>query len=97
MESHTDYNEYNKSNITIHNQAAGDLDWEILATTKNGSAAPTGTDDDDKGYVTVASGSIATTAALVETEITKKYARVVVRAKHTTTTTTARIWAFISK
>jgi hypothetical protein len=88
----TNYENVENSSIVIHNQAAGDLDYEILAAVKNGAAAPTGTNDDDKSYTTLASGSIATTAAPVRTNITDAYSRVVVRLKHTTLTTTAYVW-----
>jgi hypothetical protein len=88
----TDYENIDKSSIVIHNQAAGDLDYEILAAVKNGAIAPTGTNDDDKSYTTLASGSIATTGAAVRTNITDAYSRVVVRVKHTTLSTTAYVW-----
>jgi hypothetical protein len=88
----TDYEDIESSTIIIHNQAAGDLDYEILAAIKNGADTPDGTNDDDKGYIVLTSGSIATTVAPVKLNISDVYSRVVVRVKHTTTTTTARVW-----
>lgn len=88
----TDYENFDKCSIVIHNQAAGDLDYEILAAVKNGAAAPTGTNDDDESYTSLATGSIATGAALVRTNVTDVYSRIVIRLKHTTLSTTARVW-----
>jgi hypothetical protein len=88
----TDYEDFNKCSIVIHNQAAGDLDYEIWAAVKNGAAAVTGTNDDDNSWTTLATGSIATTAALVRTNVTDTYSRIIIRLKHTTLSTTARVW-----
>ncbi len=85
----------NRSTIIIHNSAAGDLDWQILGTTRALSLIeePTGTDDDDKGWVTIVSGSISTTVApTIETQSEDPYTRYVVQVKHTTLTTTANVW-----
>ena len=51
------------SAIVIHNNAAGDLDYQILGTVEKTAdiADPTGTDDDNKGWVVIAAASIATT------------------------------------
>ncbi len=80
--------------FVIHNRTAGDLDFEILgnAETDADITAPTGTNDDDKGWVVLNTGSIATTVAPTVVAITDPYTQLVVRAKHTTTTTTVDIW-----
>lgn len=88
----TDYEDFDECSIVIHNQAAGDLDYEIWAAVKNGAAAVTGTNDDDNSWTTLATGSIATTGALVRTNVTDAYSRIIIRLKHTTLTTTARVW-----
>lgn len=83
-----------ESVFIIHNRAAGDLDYEILGNSDHidDITAPSGTDDDDKGWVVLATGSIATTVAPTIETLSNPYTQVVVRVKHTTTTTTADIW-----
>ena len=78
-----------QGNFVIHNQAAGDLDYVVLATMRDFATivAPTGTDDDDDGWVTINSASIATTVAPDEINITLPYTQLVVQIKHTTLTT----------
>ena len=85
----------NRSTIVIHNSAAGDLDYQILATTRALSLIeePTGTDDDDKGWVVLSSASIATTAVpKIETASFDPYTRFVVQVKHTTLTTNVSVY-----
>lgn len=83
-----------ESVIIIHNVTGGDLDWEILGNARNFDTivAPTGTNDDDKGWVVVASGSIATTIAPTVTAITNPYTKLIVQIKHGTTTTNTSVW-----
>jgi len=83
-----------ESVFVIHNRTAGDLDYEILGNSEHldDITAPTGTDDDDDGWVNLASASIATTVAPAVETLSNPYTQVVVRVKHTTTTTTADVW-----
>jgi hypothetical protein len=83
-----------ESVFVIHNNAAGDLDWQILANPRPlGSIVdPTGTDDDDKGWVTLGSGSVASGAAPSVQTLSNPYTRIIVQIKHTTATTNADIW-----
>ena len=89
-----DMRSVDEGNLTIHNETAGDLDYEILGTMRDFATivVPTGTNDDDKGWVSIASASIATTAAIAEVNITLPYTEIVVRIKHTTLTTNADIY-----
>jgi len=83
-----------ESVFIIHNNGSGDVDWEILGNAEHidDIVAPTGTNDDDKGWVVLKSSSVATgTAPSVET-LSNPYTQVVVRIKHTTTTTDVDIW-----
>jgi len=84
-----------ESHLIIHNNAGGDLDYEVLGNNRDPSliVAPTGTNDDDKGWVNVVTpASIATTVAPDEINITNTYTQVIVRIKHTTATTNVDIW-----
>lgn len=83
-----------ESVFVIHNRTAGDLDYEILGNSDHDDdiTAPTGTDDDDGGWVVLATGSIATTVAPTVETLSNPYTQVVVRVKHTSTTTTADVW-----
>lgn len=84
-----------ESHLIIHNNAGGDLDYEVLGNNKDPAdiVAPTGTNDDDKGWVEVVTpASIATTVAPDEINITNSYSQVIVRIKHTTATTNVDIW-----
>lgn len=82
------------STIIIHNQGAGDLNYQIIATAVDieSIVAPTGTNDDDKGWVTLASGSIATTIAPDVHTLSDSYTQVLVQIKHTTLTTNVHLW-----
>ena len=81
-------------NIIIHNDAGGDLDYQILANAKPLSSIvdPAGSNDDDKGWVTLATGSVATTAAPSIQTLSNPYTRVIVQIKHTSSTTNVDIW-----
>lgn len=83
-----------ESVFVIHNRTAGDLDYEILGNAEHldDITAPTGTDDDDDGWVTLASASIATTVAPDVVPITNPYTQIVVRIKHTTATTDVDVY-----
>lgn len=84
-----------ESEIFIHNNAGGDLDYEVLGNLRDPTliVAPTGTDDDDKGWVpVVAAGSIASGAVITEINFSNPYSQVVLRIKHTTATTNVDIW-----
>jgi len=80
--------------LIIHNNAGGDLDYQVLATVKDFDTVsdPTGTDDDDKGWIVHTSASQATTAAPDEITIAKTYSRLIVQIKHTTLTTNVDVW-----
>lgn len=83
------------STFIIHNKTGGDLDYQILGNlgVYGDIVDPTGTNDDDKGWVVLkASTSIATgTAPAVET-LSNPYSRVIIQIKHTTLTTNSCIW-----
>ena len=83
-----------QGNLVIHNRAAGDVDYVVLATMRDFATivAPTGTDDDDEGWVVIDSASIATTVAPDEINITLPYTQIVVQIKHTSLTTDVDIW-----
>lgn len=83
-----------ESVFIIHNNAGGDLDYQILANAKPLSSIvdPTGTNDDDKGWVTLATASVATTADPSIQTLSNPYTRVIVQIKHTTSTTNVDIW-----
>ena len=80
--------------FVIHNNAGGDLDYQILANAKPLSSIinPAGSNDDDKGWVTLATGSVATTAAPSIQTLSNPYTRVIVQIKHTSSTTNVDIW-----
>lgn len=78
------------STITIHNNGLGDLDYELLATVRNPTdiVAPTGTDDDDEGWIElVAEVQLAADAEIDEIIVVNRYTQIVVRTKHTTLAT----------
>jgi len=83
-----------ESVFIIHNNAAGDLDYQILANARplESIVDPSGTNDDDKGWVVLSSSSIATTAAPSIETLSNPYTRVIVQIKHTTLTTDVDIW-----
>ena len=83
-----------ESVFVIHNNAAGDLDYEILGNAEHldDIVAPTGTNDDDKGWVNLKSASVASGAAPAVDTLSNPYTQVVVRIKHTTATTDVDIW-----
>lgn len=78
-----------QSVFVIHNNGAGDLDYEILATIEESGSIvdPTGTNDDNKGWLSLKSGSIATGIKPVKHALKDSWTRVLVRIKHTTATT----------
>lgn len=83
------------STFIIHNKTGGDLDYQILGNlgVYANIVDPTGTNDDDKGWVVLKSStSVATgTAPAVET-LSNPYSRVIVQIKHTSLTTNVNIW-----
>ena len=83
-----------ESVFIIHNKGAGDLDWQILGNAEDliDIVAPTGTNDDDKGWVVLKASSVASGAAPSVETLSNPYTQVVVRLKHTTTTTDVDIW-----
>lgn len=83
-----------ESVFIIHNNAAGDLDYQILGNAEHldDIVAPTGTDDDDKGWVVLKSASIATTVAPDIETLSNPYTQIIVQIKHTTLTTDVDIW-----
>lgn len=86
-----------ESVIIIHNNGAGDVDYEIVGTAEHPDdiVLPTGTNDDDKGWVVLlnGTGSIATGVVPLKQSFTNPWTQVVVKIKHTTTTTTVDIWS----
>jgi len=83
-----------ESVFVIHNRTGGDLDYQILGNSEHldDITAPTGTNDDDDGWVVLGTGSIATTVAPSVETLNNPYTQVVLQVKHTTTTTTADVW-----
>ncbi len=83
-----------ESAFIIHNNAGGDLDYKILGNLRPLASIVTasGTNDDDKGWVTLVSGSIATTGAPDVHTLSNPYTRVIVQIKHTSSTTNVDIW-----
>ncbi|HEC66170.1 MAG TPA: hypothetical protein ENI23_12840 [bacterium] len=83
-----------ESVVIIHNVTAGDLDYQILANARDFSniVAPTGTNDDDKGWVSLQSASIASGAIPAIETLSNPYTRMVIQIKHTTATTDVSIW-----
>jgi len=83
-----------ESVFIIHNNDAGDLDYQILATAERPDdiVAPTGTNDDDKGWIVLTTGSIATTEAPEIQTLTNPYTQVIVQVKHSVGTTNVDIW-----
>ncbi len=71
-----------------------DLDYKILGNLRPLASIVTasGTNDDDKGWVTLVSGSIATTGAPDVHTLSNPYTRVIVQIKHTSSTTNCDIW-----
>lgn len=83
-----------ESVIVIHNEAGGDLDYQILGNAKDirSVVAPTGTNDDDKGWVVLATGAIATTEVPEIQTFSNPYSKVILQVKHTTATTDVSAW-----
>lgn len=87
--------------ITIHNSGAGDVDFEIVgnpADPRDTIVAPTGTTgisatDRNNGWVILlnGTGSIASGAVPLKQSFTNTWTQVIIRIKHTTTTTTVNI------
>lgn len=80
--------------IVIHNTTSGgDLDYEIIATNfpPDDITTPTGTDDDDKGWVVLKSASIASTIAPDKFSLGDTWTQVLIRIKHTSDSTIAVI------
>ncbi|MBC8549025.1 MAG: hypothetical protein H8D23_05180 [Candidatus Brocadiales bacterium] len=80
--------------LIIHNNAGGDLDYQVLGNIKQleDIVDPTGTDDDDKGWVVISSASAATNTAPDVIALNSPYTRYVVQIKHTSLTTNVDIW-----
>ena len=78
-----------ESVIVIHNRTAGDLDYQILANARPRAdiVNPTGTDDDNKGWVVLKSASIASTVAPDKFSLSDTWTQVIVRVKHTSDST----------
>ncbi|KKM02105.1 hypothetical protein LCGC14_1787750 [marine sediment metagenome] len=83
-----------ESVVVIHNNAAGDLDWQILGNSDHidDIVAPTGTNDDDKGWVIIQSGSKATTVAPEVITFSNPWTQIIIQIKHTTLTTDVDVW-----
>ena len=83
-----------ESVFVIHNEVAGDLDFQILANARAPSliVAPTGTNDDNEGWVVISTGSIATTVAPTIVTLSNPYTQVIVQIKHSVATTDASIY-----
>jgi hypothetical protein len=83
-----------ESVLVIHNKTTGDLDWRVLANARPLSSivAPTGTNDDDEGWVVIQTGSIATTVAPTVVTFSNPWTKFIVQVKHTTLTTNVDIW-----
>ncbi len=83
-----------ESVFVIHNNAGGDLDYQILANADHPDdiVAPTGTNDDDKGWVLLGTGSVATTVAPAIETLTNPYTQVIIQIKHSSSTTNVDIW-----
>ena len=83
-----------ESAFIVHNNAGGDLDYKILGNLRPlaNIVTASGTDDDDKGWVELVSGSIATTGAPDVHTLSNPYTRVIVQIKHTSSTTNVDIW-----
>lgn len=78
----------------IHNSAAGDLTYDILGTIKypNTQVTPTGTDDDNKGWKSLNSGTVASGGVPLVFALTNPYSRIVILIKHVTTTTNVDVY-----
>ncbi len=83
-----------ESVIVVHNNTVGDLDFQVLANARplKSIIAPTGTNDDDDGWVVIQTGSVATTVAPTVITFSNPWTRVIVQIKHTALTTNADIW-----
>ncbi len=83
-----------ESVFIMHNVTGGDLDYQILGNAKafNDIVDPTGTNDDDKGWVVLASASVASGAVPAIETLSDPYTRLVVQIKHTTATTNVSVW-----
>jgi len=81
--------------FVIHNSNTGDCTYQILATIRDYDTVvlPTGTNDDDKGWVVQTAGTVAaTTTAPDEVVISKAWSRIIVQAKHVEATTKVSTW-----
>lgn len=83
-----------ESVFVIHNVTAGDLDYKIIANAEDirSIVAPTGTDDDDKGWVVLKIGSVASGAVPAVETLGNPYSKIILQIKHTTATTNASAW-----
>lgn len=83
--------------IIIHNNGAGDTDFQIMGNARHPDdiVNPTGTTATDRtnGWVILlnGTGSIASGAVPLKQSFTNPWSRVVVQVKHTTTTTSVNI------
>ena len=78
----------------IHNQGVGDLDFKILGTLEHPSdiVDPTGTNDDDKGWIVLTTSSIATTIKPSIFSLSDSYTKIIIQIKHTTATTKVDVY-----
>lgn len=83
-----------ESLFLIHNSAAGDLSYDILGTIRypNIQVTPTGTDDDNKGWKSLNSGTIASGAVPAVFALTNPYSRIVILIKHVSATTNVDVY-----
>ena len=84
-----------ESTFVIHNKGSGDLDYQILGNLDVNSdiTLPTGTDDDDAGWIVLkASTTIGTGIAPAVETLSNPYTRILIQIKHTTLTTNVNLY-----
>lgn len=84
-----------ESVIVVHNKGSGDVTYDIIANPRPLAKIvdPTGTNDDDKGWVEIKSATaISSGAAPSISTFSNPYTRVLVRIKHVTSSTDVNIW-----
>ncbi len=84
-----------ESTFVIHNKGSGDLSYQILGNIRDISkiVEPTGTNDDDKGWIVLKdSTSIAADAVPAKETLSNPYTQILVQIKHLTSTTTVNIY-----
>ena len=85
------------TDVIIHNDGAGDLDYRVLANIRQiGDIEPPVVSDTinrSNGWIILSTDSIATTTVPKEYKITDNvYTKIIVQVKHTTTATPANIY-----